>query len=89
MIVDVHPQSWRPTVSTADRARAIHARLAGLLDGEGDALLVRVVDGVARVTAVTSGQTCRLEADLGDPDAELVLAARLACLVAAAKRPAA
>lgn len=67
-------------VST-DQARALHARLAGILSAEGDAVAVRIHHGIAYVTALTGGHQCRLEVDLGDPDAELVLATKVACFV--------
>jgi hypothetical protein len=69
----------------AEQVRALHARLAGILTGEGIMLAVRLDDGVVRVTARAGEQQVRLESDLLDPDAELVLAAKLACFVERAK----
>lgn len=60
---------------------ALHARLAGILSTDADALALRVQDGIAHVTALEAGHECRLQVDLRDPDAELVLATKLACFV--------
>lgn len=65
----------------AECVSALHARVANILSDAGDAITLRIHDGFAHVTASTGGQQCRLEIDLRDPDAELVLAAKLRCFV--------
>lgn len=65
----------------AEQVHALRARLAGILAGEGDALVMRVQDGVVHVTARAGEHQVRLESDLQDPDAELRLAAKLVCFV--------
>lgn len=64
-----------------EQVHALHARLAAILAGETTTLVVRVHDGVVRVTARAGEQQLRLESDLLDADAELVLAAKVASFV--------
>lgn len=68
-------------VARAEQVHSLHTRLASMLVSSGDVIALRVSDHVADVTAVAGGQQCRLQVDLRDPDAELVLAAKLACFV--------